>query len=55
MEQPKVDPKNGRLYTHRTPSGVLVYIVQPARDGWWLMSCGSIIPPEILKKWEIAK
>lgn len=42
-------------FTHRTPSGVMVYVVSPQKDGYVLMSNGAIIPPDMLKKWELPK
>jgi len=39
-------------YTHITPHGVKVRIVDTTRYGWYVMSNGAIIDDEILDKWQ---
>jgi hypothetical protein len=45
------------VYTHATPSGVKVYVVQKSERqfGWYLVSNGAIIDEEILENWRIKK
>lgn len=42
-------------FTHKTPSGVPVYVVSIQRNSYSLMSNGAIISPEMVKKWELPK